>query len=344
MTTTTVVVAVRMPTAVPMDGHGEAIGRSQPDPTPPGRRRSGPVVTTVRRVRFEYPDDADPIWTPSRPEFACAANSVSLMMPTIEPYFVRSARSAIEHLDDDELARTARHYVAQETQHHRQHVRYNRLLIARYRGLGRLDRLIRSVYRRLEQRASDRFNLAFAAASETMAYSAARWAAEHRQELFADADDRAATLFLWHLAEEVEHKSVAFDLYRHRHGHEQGAGRTHGLAAVLAVMLVTSFVFIGTTVLLAGARRLHHPMAWWRLTGWAVGFGFELVTNLVVSVLPGHHPSRMADPLWYEVWLREFDSSTGTLPIWHGRTEPDCVPEADRDSVTTGVEPSTDTA
>jgi len=288
-----------------------------------GSGSSDPALT-VRRIRFEYPDDADPIWTPSRPEFSCAANSVSLMMPTIEPYFVRSAKAVIDRIDDPELARTAADYVAQEAEHHRQHVRFNRSLAEQCRGVGRLDRTTRAVYRRLERSRSHRFNLAFAAASETMAYSAARWAAEHRRELFARADEVAATLFLWHLAEEVEHKSVAFDLYQHRYGEEQGARRTHVLAAMTAVALVTLFVFVGTTVLLASARRLHHPMAWWRLTGWAVGFGFELMTNLVVSVLPGHHPSGMADPLWYEVWLREFDDATGTLPVWHATEGPDC--------------------
>lgn len=272
---------------------------------------------TVRRIRFEYPDNTEPVWTPLRPEFSCAANSVSLMMPTIEPYFVRSARCVLDQIEDPALARSAADYVAQEAEHHRQHVRFNRMLTERYRGVDRLDRTIRATYRRMERSRSVRFNLAFATASETMAYSAARWAAEHRQELFDRADDVAATLFLWHLAEEVEHKSVAFDLYHHRFGHESGARRTHVVAALAAVVLVTLFVFIGTTLLLAGARRLHHPMAWWRLTGWAVGFGFELMTNLVVSVLPGHHPSRMADPLWYEVWLREFDAGSGTLPLWH---------------------------
>ena len=52
-----------------------------------------------RTLRFEYPDDMDPAWNPRRPEFASAANSVSLIMPYAEPYFVKSVRSALPQLD-----------------------------------------------------------------------------------------------------------------------------------------------------------------------------------------------------------------------------------------------------
>lgn len=54
----------------------------------------------ARRIRFEYPPDFDPAWNPRLPDFACAANSVSLLMPSAEPYFVKSVRSAFPLLDD----------------------------------------------------------------------------------------------------------------------------------------------------------------------------------------------------------------------------------------------------
>lgn len=38
-----------------------------------------------RAVKLEYPSDMDPMWA-KLPEFACAANSVSLLMPHVEPY------------------------------------------------------------------------------------------------------------------------------------------------------------------------------------------------------------------------------------------------------------------
>ena len=34
----------------------------------------------------------------------------------------------------------------------------------------------------------------------------------------------------------------------------------------------------------------------------------------MVSALPGHHPSDLADPIWLSSWLTHFDPETGTLP------------------------------
>ncbi len=279
------------------------------------------TVPASRRVTFEIRPDMDPVWTPSAPEFSCAANSVSLMMPTVEPYFIRSARQALAQWDGttgekSSLEETVRAYIGQEGQHHRQHVRFNEMLASHYPSTVRLDRMIGRSYRRLERSRSLAFNCAVAAASETMAYSAARWAAAHRRELFATAEPVTATLFLWHLAEEVEHKSVAHDIYWTGFGHQPRARLRYAGAMLCGLALMVSFVVVGTTLMLTAERRLFHPVAWIRLTRWAVLFAFELLTNLTLSLLPGHHPNRFADPLWYEVWLAEFDEATGSMPLW----------------------------
>ena len=88
-----------------------------------------------------------------------------------------------------------------------------RLVAARYPRLARVEGWMRRTYGWLGRTRSQRFNLAFAAGSETIAFTLARWTEEHLGELFTGADPVPTTLFLWHLAEEVEHKSAAFDVY-----------------------------------------------------------------------------------------------------------------------------------
>lgn len=256
------------------------------------------------------------MWTPNRPEFSCAANSISLLMPSIEPYFVRSARAAIPELDLEQAA-VCTAYVAQEALHHRQHVRFNEILVDEYPALATVDRAAGRFYSTLERRLTPRFNLAFAVGSETIAYSAARWAASNRSELFSTADEVPASLFLWHLAEEVEHKAVAHDVYWALHGRRRlGARLTHLVATVVSLLSLVLFVAVGSTIMLWAERRLFNPLAWLRLTRWGVGFAFELLSNLVMSLLASHHPNDFVDPSWYEVWLREYDASDGTLPVW----------------------------
>jgi predicted metal-dependent hydrolase len=256
----------------------------------------------VRRPRFGLTATTNVEWAPQRPELACAANSVSLLMPYMEPYFVRSVAAAVPQLSG-ELGATARAYLAQESEHQHQHRLYNQALLARHPRLALVERVAERFYRWLDRRAGPRFNLAFVAASETIAYSAARWAADRRQPLFDGVDETVAELFWWHLAEEVEHKAVAHDVWR------VAGGRwwLHLGAMVVALATVIGFVIAGTTIMLGGQRRLHRPLAWGRLAWWAVTFAFELLPNLALSLLPRFHPDQFADPAWYDVWHREHD-------------------------------------
>lgn len=256
---------------------------------------------TNRKATFRYPEETDAQWTPARPEFSWAANALSLMMPHIEPYFVRSMRRVLPQLEPN-LAETVRVYMAQESAHHGQHRSFNQILCRQYPKLKPVDNTLRRFFGWLSSR-SQPFNLAFTAASETIAYAIARWAAKRRTILFSGADPVVSSMFIWHLAEEVEHKSVAFDVNK-----EVGGGTfryIQGLVSAISVWVV--FVLIGLVVMGVSDRRVFYPVAWFRLTWWAITFSFDLLTASVLSTLPGHDPRNLVDPLWYEVWLREYD-------------------------------------
>jgi predicted metal-dependent hydrolase len=269
------------------------------------------VTLPLRRIAFAYPDDLDPSWNPRLPELAAAANSVSLLMPFAEPYFVRSVRAVLGRLDGP-LHDEADDYIRQELAHHVQHRRFNDILVARRPSLQRLERVIRRTYVGLGPRRSERYKLAIAAGSDTNAYSLARWIESHLSELFDDADPVPATLFLWHLAEEVEHKTAAFDVYEAI----DGSRWRYVHATLLSLALLGVFTFAGTVMMLRGTRRLWSPLTWLRLTRWAVSFGFVLFPTLLVSALPGHHPGQLADPVFLPAWLGQYDEATGTMPLY----------------------------
>ena len=262
-------------------------------------------VLAERDVRFEWPTDADVRWSGHVPEFACAANAVSLLMPFVEPYVARSVRGCIDDLDDDVLRRAARGYVRQELAHHAQHRRFNELLVAQVPAMRHVERAARATIAHLARRNDRGAHLAFAAGAEAVAYSAARWAAEHRRELFASADPEVTRLFVWHLAEEVEHKTVAHDVFHAI----SGSRRRHAVGMLLAFVVLATFTVAGTTVQLWHARRLWHPVAIARLVRWTVTFLFELLPAMAVALLPGHHPRDLADPAYLVQWLAELDAA-----------------------------------
>ena len=251
-----------------------------------------------RDVRFEYPADLRAGWHATMPEFACAANAVSLMMPYVEPYVVRAMREALPTLHGA-LSDDVRGYIAQEAQHHAQHRRFNDLVASQVGGVGAVESLLRRTFDWLWRTRSDRFHLAYAAASEAVAYGAARWVERHHAELFRDADPVVASLYLWHLAEEVEHKNVAYDVYDATY-----RSRWPLAGAMVASMTVLAmFAFVGTTVGLWHERRLFHPVAVYRLCRWSLSFILAELPNMFASVLPGHHPTDFTDPTWFELYL-----------------------------------------
>lgn len=277
--------------------------------------RTNESAIRARRVRFEFPDDLAANWHPQRPEFACAANAVSLMMPYVEPYVVRAMQDQLPHLREREAAGSTRPglvadvqgYIAQEAQHQIQHRRFNQAIAGQVRGVAVLERWMERVYTRLWTRRDERFRVAYAAASESIAYGVARWVERNHRELFDGADHQVATLYLWHLAEEVEHKSVAYDVYDTRFTSRWPLAR----AMVVSLLVLAVFTVLGTTLGLLHERRLWHPLAVARLIKWAFAFAFSELPNMFASLMPGHHPSDFTDPMWFELYLLDFEQRTG---------------------------------
>lgn len=265
---------------------------------------------TVRRVRFQWPDDAEVRWTPRVPELAIAANSISLLMPHLEPFIVSTVRRVADEIDDPQMAAQAKAYAAQEAAHHGQHRRFNRHLVAEYPKLARTESLMARFFARMATR-SPGFGLALAVGAETVAFTAARWVDEHNS-LLRDGDPITTTMFLWHLAEEVEHKEVAWDLYA-----AHGGGRVRlALGMVTAVLMMATFAFLGSWKMLRADGRLLSPTSHFRLARWTIGFAFSSLPIIAVALFPGHHPRDLVDPSGLEHWLDYLDLETATVPEW----------------------------
>jgi len=264
----------------------------------------------VRRVQFTYPDDFDPMWAPRLPEFAAAANAISLGMPYAEPLFIKAMRSTFNEVDDELRARTIT-YIKQETGHYTQHKRFNEILTARYPATVRLQRWI-EVSTNWVSRRSYKFRVAFAAGGETISYGIARWTEKHVARLMDGAEPVAATLYMWHLAEEIEHKSSTYDVFEA----VDGSKIRYSVALLAGFVSICVFTTIGALMQLWYEHRLRNPFTWFRLVKLAFSVGFVLLPTLVASVVPGHHPRQFADPTLLPMWLRQYDPETDTMPLW----------------------------
>jgi predicted metal-dependent hydrolase len=141
-------------------------------------------------------------------------NALSMSFPVGEQFFIDSVRNGFKALppEQQEKFRTeVQGFVGQEATHRRLHSLYN----AHLEKLGLVNDW--------EPRARDRLAmmegvdvrhwLGITAANEHFTAIFADWMLRN-PDLLGDQDERLKTLWLWHSAEESEHKSTAFDLYQ----------------------------------------------------------------------------------------------------------------------------------
>ncbi len=267
---------------------------------------------TTRRVRFDWLGRDTDGWHHALPEFGAAANAISLLMPHAEPYVIAMVRAGLDEGEcDADLIDRAQVLVEQESAHFKAHRDFNRSLTASSSVAARLDWFGGWIFRQLAKRSTP-FGLAFAAAFEIVAFCSARWAEAGLRQYFSGADERAATLFLWHLAEEIEHKGIAHDVML---AHPRAA-KKYPLALIVAFATLIGFTIVGGLSLFGRKRHVFNPLRWARLVGWGFSFAFVVMPVASASIATGFHPDQLVDPPWMAMWLTEFDPATNTMPLW----------------------------
>ena len=168
----------------------------------------------VRKLDFRFPPSIDPVIMPGSPEESFFYMGLSAILPHLEPYLIRTMRSALAsgELRDAALEDQVKRFIGQEGQHYRQHIAFNRAAglhdVAEVRAL---QREIGQTYRRYTKTRPLRFNLAYAEGFE--AATTALGLAVFAIRLFDEMNPRPAEIWRWHLVEELEHRTVAFDVY-----------------------------------------------------------------------------------------------------------------------------------
>ncbi len=196
-----------------------------------------------RRVRFDW--DATPLhWVPNDPQTTHTINVLHLLLPAGERWFVKVYKQALPLINDERLLEDVKGFMAQESWHSRAHASvldhlaaqgidstpYTRQIEWLFdRLLGDAPLGIRRMPRRLQRRWLLR-RLAFIAAIEHFTAVLGVWILDSPALDRAGADATMLDLLRWHGAEEVEHRHVAFDLFKHA-----GGGYIGGVFAMLAV-------------------------------------------------------------------------------------------------------------
>lgn len=179
------------------------------------------VPVKPRNRQHELEEHLARDWFDNHPFKTAWYNAMSITFPLGEKFFIDSVRHYADRVTDPKLKEDISGFCGQEGFHRREHDRYNRALCD-LRGYdleyleGRVAKNIAMSYK-------------YMSARERLAATAAM---EHVTAILAEAFlDPAAPehamepamreLWDWHAAEEMEHKAVAFDVYRAIGGSEK---------------------------------------------------------------------------------------------------------------------------
>jgi predicted metal-dependent hydrolase len=195
----------------------------------------------ARRTRFDLSDTPN-VWMHGDRVATHTMDSLHVALPPGERWFCDVFRDALPLITDDRLREEVKGFIGQEATHARAHdlglehlARHGMDLRREVAWVdGTRERLRRSIARLPgpARRAALRAQLAAIATIEHYTAVLGTWIVEAD---LPDADPAMLDLLRWHGAEEVEHRSVAFDLYVHLDGSYLRRA-VHGLVASVALM------------------------------------------------------------------------------------------------------------
>jgi predicted metal-dependent hydrolase/pimeloyl-ACP methyl ester carboxylesterase len=270
-----------------------------------GGRRGAVSEIRTRRVSFELADV--PVrWIPDDPFVGHLIDVLHLLLPAGERWFVDVYKDALPLVHDESLRADMRGFMGQEATHARAHD----AVLDHLRDVGvptePFTRVVEQMFERVfgarppvpvPPRLWLEMRLGGIAAVEHFTCVLGRWIVERSGALdAAGADARMMALLRWHGAEEIEHRSVAFDTLVAVSGPRAYLWRAVGLA--LAVPIMTVLWARGTQYFVRRDRSLK---------GWRFGYrdfvraagqrrvpGWELVTAIPRFLRPGYHPEHEA--------------------------------------------------
>lgn len=190
-------------------------------------------------------------------------NAMSITFPLGEKFFIDSVRHFSDQIDDPKLNEEIRGFCGQEGFHRREHQRYNETLCEK-RGydLGRLEGRLEKNIKKTDKYLSPLERLASTAAFEHITAIMAEAALADDGPMMDNTDPAMRELWNWHAAEEMEHKAVAFDVYRAVGGTEKL--RKRAMRGATFFLLVD--VLFGLVHMLRRDGKLWSPRLWYQ--GW----------------------------------------------------------------------------
>lgn len=237
-------------------------------------------------------------------------DGLQLGFPEGERYFISSVRVYRDQIKDEKLLHDVKEFTQQEAQHGIAHTHFNNVLASQGMPMDRILAEHKEKIRSDEEKYSDEFNLALTAAYEHFTALLAD-AFFTKKEVTAGIDHRMKSLFAWHAIEEMEHRSVAFNVMKNvaKVGYWKRCG----------AMIVATYTITGTMMKFAnqlleadGYSKWQRRKLFFKNLGWMYGpkgILSAFTPALLQYFLPNFHPEDIPVIHNYDDWVATYNET-----------------------------------
>ena len=201
-----------------------------------------PVEVKPRKMTFAFEEVEERYWYNGNPIISAYFTALSATFPPGEKEFIESVRAYQQDITDPELEKAVRGFIGQEAHHSQQHHRLNEHFDRLGLHATRLEKHLATHIQKQRQRFSKEVLLAATVGMEHVTAILADHVLRH-PELLTPAPKPLAELLRWHAIEEVEHKSVAFEVYQRAVGDQKLLHRVMRLQTVEFLMRTACYTW-----------------------------------------------------------------------------------------------------
>ncbi|MGY8815245.1 MAG: metal-dependent hydrolase [Gammaproteobacteria bacterium] len=259
-----------------------------------------PITIKARNPKLSWKLNNERFWFGGCPLKSNWMNALSTTFPHAERFFIESVKHYQDQITDPILAEQVKGFIGQEAAHRKEHDRFNERLIEQGYPVARAEKRIMKLFDWVRNNPDPEVKLALTCALEH--FTTILCTEVLKSPIFNEPmNGEYKRLWCWHCLEEIEHKTVAFDVYRAIGGSYRMRLTEIIHASVILWLLLAS-------IMLSYQRhdkRLFNLRDWWVLITWGFiwpGLLIRLVPNYFRYFKRDYHPSHMHDQSLIDTW------------------------------------------